>query len=311
MGRGIHHRTRELVEGAHRILSEQQPMTLRQLFYRAVSVPLLQNTPGDYGKLSRILTGARERGEIPYEWIVDRSRQTYAATAWENPSAYAETMRHLYRRDYWQDQPAHVEVWTEKDAIMGSIEPVTDKWGVTIRVTRGFMSTTRAHEIAESFIAERYGHPFTKDIHVLYLGDHDPSGVCIEEDAARRVSEHMIPGYDASRNRFLKSIGETEAAGVSLFEIKRLAIHAEDIKAFRLPPLRIKATDSRARAFALRHGPACVELDALPVQVLRARLDAAIRALVDLDAWGRAEAVEAVELASIKTVCDRMTDATA
>jgi hypothetical protein len=299
MGRGIHHRTREIIEGAQGILAEQQPMTLRQLFYRLVSVTLLKNTPGDYGKLSRILTGARERGAIPYEWIVDRSRPTYAATAWENPADYAHTMRNAYRRNYWQDQPAHVEVWTEKDAIIGSIEPVTDKWGVTIRVTRGFMSTTRAHEIAEAFDGMH-----EKRIRILYLGDHDPSGRCIEEDAARRVREQMVEGYDdATRSMSLI------CADLVLFQIERIAIHAQDIRDFDLPPLRIKATDSRARAFRRQHGSACVELDALPVTELRARLDEAIRGFVDLDAWRRAEAVEAVEIASIKTVCDRMTGA--
>jgi len=59
----------------------------------------------------------------------------------------------------------------------------------------------------------------------------------------------------------------------------------EDILHYQLPPDFTKATDSRRAAFVDNWGDVSVELDALPIQVLQGRLDAEVRALLDLDAW--------------------------
>ena len=120
MGRGRSRRTVKIVNQAHEILEAENPMTLRQLFYRLVSVRALENRQADYQRLSRITTDARERGEIDYSWMVDRSRPEYAASAWDDTRAFLDTVKRSYRRDYWQDQPHHVEIWTEKDAIIPS-----------------------------------------------------------------------------------------------------------------------------------------------------------------------------------------------
>ncbi|MGC2764947.1 MAG: hypothetical protein WB607_05540 [Candidatus Acidiferrum sp.] len=59
------------------------------------------------------------------------------------------------------------------------------------------------------------------------------------------------------------------------FRMERLAIHPEDIRTFRLPPLKVKSTDSRAAGFKKKYGKQCVELDALPVAELRRRIQMA------------------------------------
>jgi len=294
MGRGRSDKTRVIVAMAYQALESENPMTLRQLFYRLVSVEALQNLQTDYQRLSRIMTEAREREEIPFEWMVDRSRPVYETNAFSNPAAYAETVKHAYRRDYWQDQRWHLEVWTEKDAILGSIQPVTDEYGITVRVGRGFLSTTRAHEIAEIF------RGIENPICVFYLGDHDPSGICIEEDAARRVRDGMRPDAD-----LMVELG-IDPSDLKEFLMERLAIHPEDIDEFNLPPLRIKMSDSRAAGFRLEHGADCVELDALPPTELRERLKDAIEKRIDRARWDRAIAVERAELDSIRKIAGKI-----
>ena len=247
--------TTELVEKAKRILSAEHPATIRQLFYRLVSVQALENSIPDYKKLSRVMTDARESGRVPFEWIVDRSRPTYAPNVFDDIKGGLTALRNCYRKDYWQDQPAHVEIWAEKDAIIGSIEPVTDELGVTVRVSRGFTSTTRVHEIASVFAG------IFKPIFVYYLGDHDPSGRAIELDLYDRISRY---GPD--------------------FEMARLAIRERDIDDFKLPPLRIKTSDTRAAAFRRKFGNRCVELDALPPEELRSRVRQAIEGHIEGEA---------------------------
>lgn len=278
MAQGIWQKTRKLIEQVRAVLQTQFPMTVRQCFYRLVSMGVLKNNRKDYQKLSRVLTLAREQGEIPFDWIVDRSRPTYEGTVWEDPKDYMETCISAYHKDYWQDQPNYCELWVEKDAVIGSIAEVTDELGVIVRVGRGFLSTTRAHDIAS--ILQRIRKPKT----IFYLGDHDPSGLCIEREAAERVRNY----------------------GSGHFAIERLAIHAEDIATFNLPPLRVKTktggdyADSRAEGFVAEYGSECVELDALPPNELRERIREAVEAKIDRKSWDRAIVAERAEIRSIE-----------
>lgn len=263
--------TKALVEAAVNILQAESPMTVRQLFYRLVSSGLIENDRNNYQRVSRVMTKARDDGRCDFDFIVDRSRPEYTPNVWEHAQDYAEAIKRSYRKDYWATQPNCVELWTEKDAIIGSIQNVTDELGITVRVGRGFLSTTKSHQIAQRF------RQINKPITVFYLGDHDPSGRDIESDLRTRVLRY----------------------GSGPFKMERLAIFASDIKAFDLPPLRVKESDSRAARFLERYSNNCVELDALPPDELRRRIRDAVTDLLNLELWNRAVAVEEVERQSI------------
>lgn len=276
MAKGLWSSTTNLIGAARRILAREQPATIRQLFYRLVSIQALENSTPHYHKLIRVMTLAREREAIPFEWIVDRSRPTYAPNVFDDLEDGLRALRAGYRRDCWQGQPSHVEVWAEKDAITGAIQPVADELGVTMRVSRGFTSTTRVHEIASEFAG------ISKPVYVYYLGDHDPSGRAIELDLYERVSKCMVS-----------------------FHMERLAILEEDIRRFNLPPLRVKLQDPRAAGFRRTFGNQAVELDALPPDELRRRVREAVESHINGEAWTRALAVERAEKESIKNFVGR------
>jgi hypothetical protein len=271
MAKGEWQKTTLLVESAVGILEIENPMTIRQLFYRLVSVGALANSRADYQRLSVVMSKARNDGRCDFDWIVDRSRPEYSPNVWKDAAGYGADIQRRYPKDYWETQPHHVELWSEKDSVIGSIEGQTDKLGITVRVGRGFMSTTRIHEIAQQF------RMLKKPISVFYIGDHDPSGREIEDNAKWRVGEY---GVD--------------------FALVRLAIDSSDIQKWSLPPLRIKDSDTRAQQFRKRHGEDCVELDALPVRELRRRIRDAVEGMLDHTAWDRAVAVEEIELANIR-----------
>jgi hypothetical protein len=218
---------------------------------------------------------------IPTEWMVDETRQPEMVSVWEDAAEYIECVKRSYRRDNWQDQPNYCEIWSEKATILGSIRPLADKWGVTLRVCHGFGSTGMESQVGQLFedLADR-------SITVFYLGDHDPSGHVIEQDIHHRVQI-------ASGVRFL---------------MNRLAIHHDDIRAFQLPPQTIKATDSRATSFRKRFGADAptVELDALPAAELRQRVDSAVKVLVDQQLWNRQLMVQKVELNCIAEFAERV-----
>lgn len=264
-------KTTELINAAIAVLQAENPATIRQLFYRLVSVGEIENCLHDYQRLSKAMTKARNDARVPFSWITDRSRPRYAGEGWDDLMQYAECSFANYHRDNWQEQHSYVECWVEKDAIVGSIEKIADDWGIWLRALRGFNSTTSAHAIATDF---KNKNTLGKQIRVLYLGDHDASGRSIEVDVADRVRTY----------------------GSGPFKIERLAIHKSDIAKFHLPPLRVKEADPRAGEFIRRFGTQTVELDALPPSELRRRLETAIRALVDMERWNRALMIEQAEL---------------
>jgi hypothetical protein len=292
--RGLSDSAITLIQYAKLLLAADFPMTLRQLHYAIFSKKKIEygNDQASYKKLSRATTLARRLyrdwelgGEIGLkpqlaidpEWMIDETRDPEVPSVWDNAAEYIDTLRRDYRRDLWQNQPCHVEVWSEKATILGSLRPVADKWGITTRVSHGFGSTSMEGQIGRLFESLT-----NKQIHVFYLGDHDPSGHVIEQDIHDRVEK---------------------AAGVS-FKMRRLAIHADDIQRFRLPPQRIKATDSRAASFRRQFGrnAATVELDALPAAELRRRVERAVKARIDFSQWDRQVEIQEVEFKSIARV---------
>jgi hypothetical protein len=110
MAQGEWQETTQLIRAALLILRQQQPMTVRQLFYQMVVRELIKNIAADYRRVSRMMTIARNDGRCPWEWIVDRSRQVYEPNVFDNPSEYAKVVKEGYRRNYWQDQPCYTEV---------------------------------------------------------------------------------------------------------------------------------------------------------------------------------------------------------
>ncbi|HEY4707048.1 MAG TPA: hypothetical protein VII64_06265 [Thermodesulfobacteriota bacterium] len=272
--RGIAQKTIALIVNAHELLEAEHPMTLRQLFYRLVSIRGLQNSRADYQKLSRVMTQAREAGDINHEWLVDRSKPEIVPSVWRDPAGYLEAVARSYRRDYWQDQPYYAELWLEKDSLTGSVEGLVGELGITLRAHRGYSSTTKKLEIARLFDSKK------KPIRIFYIGDHDPSGLDIERDLLDKISKYQRTDNYAT--------------------IERLGILREDIALFNLPPLQIKDSDSRAPKFRLQHGAEVVEADALPPVELRARIREKVEALIDFTSWNHKLIAERAEFASIK-----------
>src|SRR5271157_3451942 len=274
----------QLIDRAVEILEREHPMTVRQLFYRLVSCKAVENTSLQYQLVSRVMTKAREDDRCPWRYIVDRSRQDYARSGWDGLRDYARTIKGAYSKNYWTTQPVLVELWCEKDAVVGSIVELTKELGVTLRPSKGFVSTTKIHEVAEYFDGIR------KPIFVYYLGDWDPSGESMDDDLRKRLSRNLS-GVRGSKDDIL---------------VRRLAIFKEDIAQFNLPPLRIKTSDSRAEGFVRKHGKQGVELDALPPTELRRRVRRAVMKHVDKQSWKRTKQVEKAEQQCVVDFCEKL-----
>jgi hypothetical protein len=57
-----------------------------------------------------------------------------------------------YRREYWNQQPVRVEVWSEKGTVRGVLQPVRDEFGIAFRVVHG-PSATIVHDVVVDYDA--------------------------------------------------------------------------------------------------------------------------------------------------------------
>jgi len=269
-------KTRQLIETAVSILQASRPMTVRQIYYQLVSRHVIENNRGQYQAVSNAVVRARKNGVIPWEWVEDRLRRPRPVSMWRDLGEFAQSVKTAYRRDVWQAQAGYLEVWLEKDALSGLFEPVLNEYGVTLNVGRGYDGWDSIHNASV-----RYGE--APMVSVLYFGDFDPSG----EDMVRSLRERL---------RFFGC----EA------EIVKCALTADDVERYELPPDFTKATDSRRASFVERYGDVAVELDALPAEVLTARLRREVAARIDADALNAVRAQELRERARLTAVLERL-----
>ena len=165
-------------------------------------------------------------------------------------------------------EPAGIRAYLlRKDALAGTLAPVTREYDLALSPIRGYVSLSFAHEVAELW-AE-----IDKPIFAFYLGDFDPSGFDLERDIWGKLRRYC--------RRY--------------FEWKRLAVLPEDFDGFSLIPLEPKKSDRRYLAFVNEHGERCAELDALPANELRQRVRSAIESHVPTEEWKRLQEVERIE----------------
>jgi len=277
MPRGKAVKTLNLIYAAVGILREIQPASVRAVCYKLFTRRLIPDmSKGSTNRVSRALVYARERGLIPWAWIVDETREVERVPSWADPAEYGEAVKRSYRRDRWLAQPVRVEVWSEKGTIRGMLAPILREYGVGFRVMHGYASATEAWSVAEESRSD--ARPYI----ALYTGDWDPSGLHMSEvDLPTRLAEY----------------GAT-------VELRRLALSPDDVADPSLPdfPADTKVKDPRYRWFVETYGRRCWELDALDPNVLRERVEGAIRAEIDWEQWerdGRAERAERRSLVDV------------
>jgi hypothetical protein len=259
------------------VLTAHHPMTVRQVYSQLVSRQVIKNSRGLYQAVSDLLVQARKERLIPWEWIEDRLRRPLEVAMWENLADFAATATAAYRRNVWTTQPAYLEVWLEKDALSGFFQDALDSDGVTCKVGRGYDGWSSLHHAGARYQDEPNG------VTVLYFGDFDPSG----EDMVRSLQERLGFFWDA-------------------VEIIKCALTLEDIAQYQWPPDFTKTTDTRRAAFVAKYGDVAVELDALPVDVLVARLISEVEARMDLDALAVVRDAEREDRARLREILENL-----
>ena len=261
---------------ANRIIGEFQAqgfqLTLRQLYYQFVARDLIPNVQSEYNKLGNTINDGRLAGLIDWEAIEDRTRNLQFLSHWSSPASIIRSAAAGYRIDKWQRQPYRVEVWIEKDALVGVLERACKSWDVAYFSCRGYTSQSEMWGAAQRLI--QYSHNGQRTL-ILHLGDHDPSGLDMTRDIRERLS--MFMSYE----------------GVEPVTVERIALNADQIAKHKPPPNPAKLTDSRADGYISRYGYDSWELDALQPRVIEQLIIEAIEDVVDLDIYQEDQETEA------------------
>lgn len=252
-------------------------LTLRQVYYQLVARGFIPNNERSYKNLGNLINDGRLAGLIDWHAIVDRTRNLRGNSHWDRPEDVIDFARYSYMLDRWENQPNYVEVWVEKDALIGIVSQICRKLDVPHFSCRGYTSQSEMWSAAQRFIRQDYRESRT----IIHLGDHDPSGI----DMTRDIQERM------------------DMFGADVF-VKRVALTMEQIETFCPPPNPTKLSDARASGYIREYGHECWELDALEPKVITSLIRNEVTALLDTDLLFEIERREKMDKTNIKLISE-------
>lgn len=261
--------------------AEGYDLSLRQLYYQLVARDLIPNTEQSYKRIGGILSDARLAGDVDWDAIVDRGRSLSANSHWETPGQIVRACAQQFMFNKWADQRYHIEVMVEKQALEGVLEPVCSSLDIGFTANKGYSSSSALY-LAGKRIQDKLIDG--KEIVVIYLGDHDPSGIDMTRDVEERL--RLFSGLDAQYEDGIMATGNYDYE----MTVERIALNMDQIKRYKPPPNPTKLTDSRAGGYLKLFGHTCWELDALEPRALAKLVTDTVAQYRDEDLW--AEAVE-------------------
>ncbi|MDH3779836.1 MAG: hypothetical protein OES15_03155 [Nitrosopumilus sp.] len=255
-------RTQEKFDQAQKILDEYSDqgykITLRQLYYELVSKNIIANDQKEYNNLGTLINDARYYGYVDWEIMEDNVRTLNYSGFYDNIAHLIDNSIDSYRLDRWQNQDYYVEVWVEKDALSSFIKRVTNQYQIPLMVNRGYSSATAMYKSSLRFNRKTYQDQ--KNCILLYLGDHDPSGL------------NMIEDIDNRLNTFECSV-----------KIVHVALTMEQIEQYNPSPNPAKITDSRSKGYIRKYGNKSWEIEALKPTTLIELVESYIKKYLDED----------------------------
>lgn len=266
-------------------------LTLRQLYYRFVASGWIPNEDKAYKRLGDIINDARLAGQLDWDYIVDRTRSMEQNSHWANPASVIRSAARGYAEDKWAQQDTYVEVWIEKDALVGVLEAVCPANDVPYFSCRGYTSQSEVWSAAQ-----RIGRKISsgKQAVIIHLGDHDPSGIDMSRDIEDRLrmfiaqdifDEGPVPTGTTRAQHAKQWYGYATAEAL---DIQRIALNWDQIQQYAPPPNPCKINDSRAAGYIDRFGMESWELDALEPATLIALIQGTIDSHKDSAVWEQA-----------------------
>src|SRR5262245_43038134 len=292
--------SQELITSANTIIDEYTAdgfvLTLRQLYYQMVARDIIPNKVQSYKRLGSILNDARYAGLVDWSALTDRTRNLKGLGHWVDPADIVRSAAHSFALDKWDGQEYRPEIWVEKEALAGIVERAASLNDVSFISCRGYMSASEMYDAAQRI--RRRSSVHNQDTIVIYLGDHDPSGLDMSEGDIPKRFEIFFDKW--SRSFFSNSRRP--------FEIRRVALNWDQIEQYQPPPNPAKETDSRFAAYQEQFGDESWELDALDPNTLLDIIQEAIDEVKDADLFKEIEDREESQRQILNKASERWDD---
>ena len=277
-----------LINCVNQVIDEYEQMgyslTLRQVYYQLVARAIIPNNERSYKNLGNLISDGRIAGLIDWNAIEDRTRNLRENPHWAQPDEIIQSAANQFALNKWEGQAYYVEVWVEKDALVGVVGQACQRLDVPFFSCRGYVSQSEMYSAAKRFI--RMGSRFEgQQPVILHLGDHDPSG----RDMSRDIQDRL----------------ETFGADI---EFKRIALNMDQIELYDPPPNPAKITDSRSSGYIERFGYESWELDALRPDVIEQLIEEEVRKFLDVDLFKAASNEEKQHRELLRRASQRWVD---
>jgi hypothetical protein len=228
-------------------------------------------------------------GLIDWHAIVDRSRRSRAIQHWQRPSQILEATINSYATDKWAEQPNYVEVWVEKEALEDVLGQACSPLDVRFFACKGYTSQSSMWEASQRLLRKMADG---KKVHIIHLGDHDPSGIDMSRDIDERIATFVYHGWNS----------------VGSFELHRIALNMDQVKEYQPPPNPAKSLDPRFKFYQEEFGDESWELDALEPALLVKLITDKIKTLRDDKLWEQACANEKRGKSTLQYICQYFPD---
>lgn len=268
-------------------------LTNRQLYYQLVSAAIIPNADEIYKRICKFLTDARYAGMIDWEAIEDRGRVPDMHAEWANIKQLISSAVYSYRLPRWKDQDTYVELYCEKQAMESVLKPVADKYHIYFGCNKGYSSATMMYDLAQRIIRKMQQG---KKCAVLYLGDHDSSGLDMIRDIKDRIGEFVSGGANGLSYEQIEK----------LFDVIPLALTTAQVRQYNPPPNPAKITDPRAKKYIAEYGKFSWELDALKPEILIKIAEEGILKWLDLKKYNGWIEKEETEKQALKKFGEKM-----
>ena len=287
----------QIIEIVDEYFAQDITLTNRQLYYQLVSRDIIPNADEIYKRICTFLTDGRYAGLIDWEAIEDRGRVPEKHSEWENIKSLIESATYSYRLPRWQDQEYYVELYCEKQAMESVLKPVADRYHIYFGVNKGYSSASTMYDLAQR-IKDKIKEG--KRAIILYLGDHDPSGLDMVRDIHKRICEFLTVGDEC-----IDIVGDDKDN--PFFRIVPLALNMQQIKQYSPPPNPAKITDPRAKWYIKEYGNKSWELDALEPRVLINITEKGIKGFLDEEKYNYWITREREEKKALEDFGDKLT----